>query len=1070
MPTPMQPWDLFMVRIPARHPADASIHTNAPRPDCGGSGFRHIIDAASRHQALRQAIQVSTPSLAAVLDDPATVASLTTAQARRAALSLLKYDLRMRTRPTPFGLFAGVTVGHYDQSVSIRVTAAPRPRILPDMAWLTPIVQRLQLHPEILQQLAVQANTPVAIRGDRIHIDPPATTKPGDLAATTVRVRATPAITDILGMAAHPIPVSSLIESMLQRHGGQPDAVLQLIRGLCERDLLLTDLRPQLDGTDPLAHVNNRLRFIDDTYPLDPQARRDIDGLRRVQQLRQRAESPDHDDGEALTLLLDAARDVHSHDTPLHLDLAMATDVTLPTSVSEDAAHAVELMRQLAPVRLGMRSLRRWHSDFVERYGVDRLVPVLDVLDPAAGLGAPAGYEWPNSESADADVPPDAVVVRRDRALADLVAKAHRGRLREVVLDEHLLATLSTKPQLEHTQSSCELYCLLAADSVDAVNNGSYMLIVAPNPGSHQAGATFGRFTGLFDADTCSDLKAAANADSTAVSTALPVSLAYQPRSPKAANIAHAPILAAHRIGVGLMSPDDLADDSNISLDDLAIGATLDRLYVLHLPTGRELVPTTQTMLSPGTQAPNVARLLFEIGMEGQRLWEPWDWGPAGAAPYLPRVRVGRIVLCPATWKLDTLRDGAQAAAGDTAAAVIDAAIDRWRQDWDVPDLVIALSSDQRLSLDLTDPWHRLLLWTETQRDPNLVVQEYPGGFTHDWFGSAELPPRPVELVIPMSRASHVPKQRPARAVLAPVHVDTVRRHAPGADWIYLHLNTPLGLQNELLRQHLPPLIADLDAAGSDAWFYLRYSIPQPHLRLRWHLQPEADLTKALVVLSETVERWHSHRLVGDWTLDTYEPEWERYGGPDLQQHVEQVFHADSVASLRLLNLLAESPVAFTDDEVAAVSMAAVAQAFGPPAPNSAWVDHDQAALDPAAAWLVRTGLPRDVPAAIRQRRSHWLQLIDPVGNWPHLRTSEPGRLLRIVLDGRDAAVRDYADALRASIVGDERSVAEVRAVGSLMHMSFNRLIGGPPEREQAALAAARMATTAHWQRRTHQP
>lgn len=1067
MPTPMQPWDLFMVRIPARHPADAPIHAGAPNPDRGDSAYRHIIGAASRHQSLGQAIRVSTPSLAAVLDGPATEASLTTAQARRAALSLLKYDLRMRTRPTPFGLFAGVSVGHYDQSVSIRVAAPPRARILPDMAWLTPIVQRLQLHPEILQHLKVQTNTPSVVRGDRIHIDPPTTTKPGDLAPTTVRVRATPAITDVLETAADPIPVRSLIESIPQRHGGQPEAVLRLIRGLCERDLLLTDLRPQLDGVDPLTYVTNRLRFIDDSSPLDPQARRDIDGLKRVEQLRDQAEAAPHDDTEAFAQLLGAARDVHDHDTPLHVDLGMATEVTLPTSVAEDAAHAVELMRQLAPARLGMRSLRRWHADFVERYGVDRLVPVLDVLDPAAGLGAPAGYEWPTSESADTDGPRDDTSLRRDRILADLVAKAHRRQLREVVLDEHVLAALSTNPEPEHTQASCELYCLLAADSLDAVNNGSYAIVVAPNPGSHQAGATFGRFTGLFDGQTRSELKDAANTECAAVATAWTVSLAYQPRSPKAANIAHAPIVTTHRIGVGLMTPDHLPGESNIPLNDLAIGATLDRLYLLHLPTGREIVPAAQTMLSPGTQAPNVARLLFEIGMEGQRLWEPWDWGAAGAAPYLPRVRVGRIILCPATWKLDTVRDAAQAAAGDSAA-VIDAAIDRWRTDWDIPDKVVALSSDQRLTLDLTDPWHRLLLWTETRRDPNLVVQECPGGFTHDWFGAAELPPRPMELVIPMSRAPYVPKQRQAREVHAPTTVDAVRRHAPGADWIYVHLNTPLSLQNEVLRQHLPSLLADLDAAGADAWFYLRYSIPQPHLRLRWHLQPEADLAKALVVLSETLEQWHTHRLVGDWTLDTYEPEWERYGGPQLQRHVEQAFHADSVACLHSLILLAEPSVSFTDDEAAAASMAAVAHAFGAPAPNTAWVDHNQAASDPAAAWLARTGLPRDVPTVVRQRRTHWQQLIDPASNWQHLRSSDHGQLLMNALDGRASAVRDYADALRASIIGQRQSVAEVRAVGSLMHMSFNRLIGGPPEREQAALAAARMATTAHWERRKH--
>lgn len=1064
MSTQMLPWDLYLLRLPASHPADQPIHRDVPA-GADDASWRGIVEAATHRPALREAIRLSSPSLAAVVDRPDRAAGMTTAQLRRAALSLLKYDTRMRARPTPFGLFAGVAVGRYGDA-AVQVTGPARRQILPDMGWLLTIVARLELHPQILCRLSVQAFTPLVVRGDRIHVDPPSSTvtEPGKLTPTTVRVRRTPAIDDIVATADRPIPVGALIEALLHRHGGRPEAVLSLIRGLCQRGLLLTSLRPRLDGVDPLAHVVAELAFVEDSPAWDPEVRRDVEGLRRIDRLRT---AIDHHPAADLTPLLDAAREVHRHDTPLHLNLGMGVEVTLPASVRDDAARAVDLMRDLAPIRLGMRSLRSWHSDFLERYGVDRLVPVLEALDPAAGLGAPAGYEWPASEAPEqqntADPDRD---LRRDRTLADLVARSHRDRLREVVLDDHTLRILSTDPRPEHTQSSCELYALLASSSLDDITAGEYRLVVAPNPGSHQAGATFGRFMGLFDADTHTAVAAAAARQTAPVAGAAVVSLSYQPRSPKAANIAHAPGVGRRRIGVGLMSDDSGAEPDPLCLDDLAVGATLDRLYLMHLPTGEEIVPTTQTMLSPGSQAPNVARFLFEIGMEGQRLWEPWDWGPAGAAPYLPRVRVGRIVLCPATWKLDSLRAAAQAAPGETDLVRVGAAIDRWRRAWDVPDQVIALSSDQRLSLDLTEPWHQLLLWTETLRDPSLVVQEPPAGVTHDWFRADGLPPRPVELVVPMSRHPLLPQQQPARTP-QPVRIVSGRRHAPGSEWLYLHLNTPNAFQNEVLRQHLPTLLADLEAAGSDGWFFLRYSLPQPHLRIRWHLPSEADLTKTLAVLSETVERWHAQHLVGEWTLDTYEPEWERYGGPSLQRQIEQVFHADSVACVQLLTLGAEPGWPFTDDEVAAVSMTSAAHAFGSPAPTSAFVDHIQGATDPAAAWLARTGLPRDVPPTVRRARSHWQQLLDPTGGWPLLRSNDTGRRLLSVLDARDAAIAAYADAVRG--IAAAGSPTEIRAVGSVMHMVFNRLLGGPPDREQAALAAARMATTAHWERRRHQ-
>ena len=74
----------------------------------------------------------------------------------------------------------------------------------------------------------------------------------------------------------------------------------------------------------------------------------------------------------------------------------------------------------------------------------------------------------------------------------------------------------------------------------------------------------------------------------------------------------------------------------------------------------------------------------------------------------LPRVRYGRVVLTPAQWRL--ARAGGRTGCGELPAKdpkAFDAAVSRWRQRWQVPQLVYLSAGDNRLLLDLDQPEQR---------------------------------------------------------------------------------------------------------------------------------------------------------------------------------------------------------------------------------------------------------------------------------------------------------------------------------------------------------------------------
>src|SRR5689334_22610044 len=79
-------------------------------------------------------------------------AGLTPRDTARLQSKLRRYVIRMATRPTPYGLFAGVALGRWGPQTDLAVAHAGSPaHTRPDMAWLLTLVQREEARLEVRQ-------------------------------------------------------------------------------------------------------------------------------------------------------------------------------------------------------------------------------------------------------------------------------------------------------------------------------------------------------------------------------------------------------------------------------------------------------------------------------------------------------------------------------------------------------------------------------------------------------------------------------------------------------------------------------------------------------------------------------------------------------------------------------------------------------------------------------------------------------------------------------------------------------------------------------------------------------
>lgn len=306
----------------------------------------------------------------------ATVAACHAEQVRLAA-TVRAYELRARFRPTPHGVFAGIAVARVtDSDAGLCLGGEHRVRTCPSPAWLAAFSDRIVNMPEVLWLLRLTTSNLIARRGHRLEHEQQAT--PGVAAPQRVSIRATDACALILRLCERGASYQTVVAEVVRKWPNAPEGmirstVLTMVRG----GFLLTDLAPESNQDDALGHV---LAKLPDSCSLRQPLKRLRDHLRDAD--RTPPGTP-----ERLAELI-AARTVCDElayvDRPLSTDVVADAHITIPAALAEEAAEAVGVLWRVSQAR---DALADYHRRFLERYGPNRFVPLLEVADPSVGLG-----------------------------------------------------------------------------------------------------------------------------------------------------------------------------------------------------------------------------------------------------------------------------------------------------------------------------------------------------------------------------------------------------------------------------------------------------------------------------------------------------------------------------------------------------------------------------------------------------------------------------------------------------------------------------------------------------------
>ncbi len=127
-----------------------------------------------------------------------------------------------------------------------------------------------------------------------------------------------------------------------------------------------------------------------------------------------------------------------------------------------------------------------------------------------------------------------------------------------------------------------------------------------------------------------------------------------------------------------------------------------------------------------------------------------------------------------------------------------------------------------------------------------------------------------------------------------------------GEKWLYYKIYSGSTTADLILVNLIKPLTELLlEKKLIEKWFFIRYSDPKKHLRIRFCLTDVVHIQKIINYITPLLKDLLSNDLIYKIQIDTYRRELERYGS-DLIELTETLFFQDSIMIVSLLEMIEE--------------------------------------------------------------------------------------------------------------------------------------------------------------------
>lgn len=843
-----------------------------------------------KNELAKKALYVGSPSLfrefSTFLESSGT---LDAKKEKKLADSLLKYFIRMTTRSTPFGMFAGSSITNiqnnsFNLSDKIDVTIEDQVKLKKSISmdfWMK-LYLKVTSIPEVQNSLSYSKNTTLNKKSNvwkytKIDLlNSGNNTESFNLPNNAIleEVIATTEISSTL----------QEISDLIVNQGFEEAEANGYIQELISAQVLIDELFPNVTGenyTDFLLNESIKL-----TTTVLPDLHEELVKLKKWLYSNNNPQDFSIEESEKviddLSRILDSKDSIDSTSSirpQVHIDSYFdVKSSSLHNFPKDDLKEGLELLSMLTQDT--EKDLENFKVVFQTRYA-ENDVPLSLALDPEIGIDYSSDNLARLSNNSESN----------DRIKWNSVTK-FKFKLYQAALKKSAKMIFLDKSEIESLGIDAEL-----PNSFSALGNMfrtdeqfSFQL-------SGVIGPSFANLSTRFchgNDDFMREVQALMLKENAHYSTSIPAEIAHFPKT-NAVPLISRPTL--RKFEIPYLTRSTLPAENQLKIDDLYLTIDGGQLILLSKKHGKRVVPklTSAHSYFQPTNLP-IYRFLGDLQQQNRK-YIRWDWEFLKGQPYLPRVCYKNIILCPAIWSINSKL---LLEIEKTSKTTWNEQFQLIRKELEIPRFAELSDADNNLLLDLESDQGVRILISETKKtggdfaklkevlhsDKNLLVHNKKGSYTN-------------EVIIPFVKELVEEKN--------PISINSIigediskRKFSPCEEWVYVKIYAEAGVLDEVLTQKINPINETLQKDGVISnWFFIRYADPDYHIRIRYKLIDKNEFKQIVNDINSALKDYVRDLLVWNVSIDTYDRELERYG----DNSIDITEHLFSINSQLVLNL-----------------------------------------------------------------------------------------------------------------------------------------------------------------------
>lgn len=615
-------------------------------------------------------------------------------------ISMTKYLLRMASRCTPFGLFAGCTLGEIDERTDIRLHSQDKflSHTRLDMNYLCGLSQELSRHLEIKSNIRFYPNSSLYKVGDQIRYVEYSYNNSRRV-HHIIAVYQTEYLNKVIDKSTNGLYIKELANLLVNNEINYNEAE-SFINELIRNQLLVSELEPAITGPEFLDQILEVLKSIENIEEIK----------NNLISIRKKLKEIDNSSiGISVSKYYEIIDIVKVLGTGYESKYLFQSDMKIScnsfkinSQIVSDVWRAIEVMNYFsAPIR--ETNMSKFRDAFYERYE-EAEVPLLKALDVESGIGY-----LQNNSAINGDVTPlvDDIILPQNQNLHHL----SWDKTQSFLLKKYHQALQNNSYEIEITEKDLDLLSkntinwnempltISAMAQLLANSDGSdhpVQLFINSAGGSSSANL-LGRF-GHLDHKIYKYVKEITAKEQELINNdAILAEIVHLPES-RIGNILLRPVYRDYEISY--LAKSAVASDMQIKLDDIMISVRRNRIVLRSKRLDKEIIPRLSTAHNYSSNALPIYQFLCDLQTQGLRGGVGFNWGALeNEYGFLPRVNFKNIIFYRATWNIS--KEEIKTIYKINNDLEVAKAIKFWREERKIPKYIALVEGDNELVLNL---------------------------------------------------------------------------------------------------------------------------------------------------------------------------------------------------------------------------------------------------------------------------------------------------------------------------------------------------------------------------------